>query len=111
MLQVAAAVKKRRNHASLRAPKGSLDPMWRGWSAIHGQACYVNFLGSLMGNDPVLCGRRKTSCNPLTKQGSHVTFIKAHLEPQSDVMRLERKDKLVGLMWVYFLFLLFLFKD
>ncbi len=35
-----------KKHASFRAPKESLDLMWRGSSAIHGQACHVN---SLMG--------------------------------------------------------------
>ena len=38
-----------KKHASFRAPKGSLDPMWRGCSALHAKACHVNFLGSLMG--------------------------------------------------------------
>jgi hypothetical protein len=38
--------KEEKKQASFRAPKGSLDPMWRGCSAIPGQACHVN---SLMG--------------------------------------------------------------
>jgi hypothetical protein len=36
--QAAAVLQKRRSYASFRAPKGSLDLVWCGWSAIRGSA-------------------------------------------------------------------------
>ena len=55
-------------------------------------------------------------------QDSHVTFIKALLEPQSSVMRLERQDKLLSLvgfsghvgllgLWPMYFFLFILFSN
>jgi hypothetical protein len=35
VLPAAALQKEKRNYTSFRAPKGSLDLVWRGWSATH----------------------------------------------------------------------------
>jgi hypothetical protein len=35
VLPVAAVQREKRNYTSFRAPKGSLDLVWRGWSATH----------------------------------------------------------------------------